>query len=156
MRRVSDPALFARPVVVTNGQYRFLVAKQLRSRDGAGSIVMFGTQPTRAATEYGYICPGRRSRPLFGIERFVEKPDAESAVRYVAKGHLWNSSNFVFRGGFLLEEYRRFEPKAAPRWTRRSSRPVHAGTHVGQWHEGASFHYLSAMQEAFPCKDERK
>ena len=125
MRRVSDPALFARPVVVTNGQYRFLVAKQLRSRDGAGSIVMFGTQPTRAATEYGYICPGRRSRPLFGIERFVEKPDAESAVRYVAKGHLWNSSNFVFRGGFSSRNI-----AASSRKRRRGGRGDRAGRYM--------------------------
>ena len=29
VRRVADPALFARPIVVTNGRYRFLVAEQL-------------------------------------------------------------------------------------------------------------------------------
>ena len=29
VRRVSDPALFGRPIVVTNDQYRFLVAEQL-------------------------------------------------------------------------------------------------------------------------------
>ena len=32
----------------------------------------------------------------------------------------------------------------------------YVGTHVADWREGASFHYLSAMQEAFPCKGERK
>jgi hypothetical protein len=32
----------------------------------------------------------------------------------------------------------------------------YAFSHVANWHEGASFHYLNAMQEAFPCKDERK
>ena len=75
---------------------------------------MFGVQPTRAATEYGYIRPGSPIRPgLFAIERFVEKPDAGTATRYVAEGYLWNSGNFVFRAGFLLEEYRRFEPDSA-------------------------------------------
>jgi mannose-1-phosphate guanylyltransferase/mannose-6-phosphate isomerase len=174
MRRVSDPALFGRPIVVTNGQYRFLVADQLAAigaeadillepvrRDSgpaiiAGAtyalrrggdpvivalaadhvvsdpggfakvcgaageaadedqIVMFGVQPTRPATEYGYIRPGPAIRPgLFGIERFVEKPDAETAARYVAEGYLWNSGNFVFRAAFLLEEYRGFEPDSA-------------------------------------------
>ena len=174
MRRVSDPALFARPIVVTNGQYRFLVAEQLAAigvqadvllepirRDSgpaivAGAtyalrrgddpvvvalaadhvvtdpqafakvcataaetahddrIVMFGVQPTRAATEYGYIRPGPPLAPgLFGIERFVEKPDAETATRYVAEGYLWNSGNFVFRAGFLLKEYHRFEPESS-------------------------------------------
>jgi mannose-1-phosphate guanylyltransferase / mannose-6-phosphate isomerase len=75
---------------------------------------MFGVKPARPATEYGYIHPGSALRPgLFAIERFVEKPDAETAARYVAEGYLWNSGNFVFRAGFLLEEYRRFEPESA-------------------------------------------
>ena len=174
IRRVADPSLFARPIIVTNGQYRFLVAEQLAAigaeadillepvrRDSgpaivaganfalrrggdavmvalaadhvvtdpgafakicklageaamADQIVMFGVQPTRPATEYGYIRPAAPIRPgLFAIERFVEKPDAETAVRYVAEGYLWNSGNFVFRAGFLLEEYRRFEPDSS-------------------------------------------
>ncbi len=174
MRRVSDPALFGRPIVVTNIQYRFLVAEQLAAigaeadvllepvrRDsgpaiaaGAGyavarggdavivalaadhvvtdhaaftkacnvgrdaadedQIVTFGMHPTRPATEYGYIRTGLPIGPgLFAIERFVEKPDAETAARYVAEGYLWNSGNFMFRAGFLLEEFRRFEPDSS-------------------------------------------
>ena len=50
---------------------------------------------------------------LFAIERFVEKPDAETAARYLAEGYLWNSGNFMFRARFLLDEYRRFEPDSA-------------------------------------------
>lgn len=172
--RVSDPALFARPIIVTNGQYRFLVAEQLAAiameadillepvrrdsgpailagaafaskRDGdaiivalaadhvvsdsgafaeacskAGEaahddqIVMFGIKPTRPATEYGYIRAGAAIGPgVFVIERFVEKPDAETAARYVAEDYLWNSGNFMFRARFLIEEYRRFEPDSA-------------------------------------------
>jgi mannose-1-phosphate guanylyltransferase/mannose-6-phosphate isomerase len=77
-------------------------------------IVMFGVKPNRAATEYGYIRPGAPLAPeLFSIERFVEKPDAETAVRYVNEGYLWNSGNFVFRASSLIEEYRRFEPESA-------------------------------------------
>jgi len=174
MRRVSDPALFGRPIVVTNAQYRFLVAEQLAAisveadilleptrrdsgpaivagagyalaRDGdtamvalaadhvitdAGAfakacgmaaaaaeddrIVTFGIRPARAATEYGYICAGPSlGAGVFTVERFVEKPDADTAARYVAEGYLWNSGNFVFRAGFLLEEYRRFEPDSS-------------------------------------------
>ena len=41
---------------------------------------------------------------------FVEKPDAETAARYVAEGYLWNSGNFLFRADVLLEELARFEP----------------------------------------------
>jgi mannose-1-phosphate guanylyltransferase/mannose-6-phosphate isomerase len=31
----------------------------------------------------------------------------------VAEGYVWNSGNFVFRAGFLLDEYRRFEPESS-------------------------------------------
>jgi Nucleotidyl transferase len=75
---------------------------------------MFGVEPTRPATEYGYIRTGHSIRPgLFAIDRFVEKPDAETAARYVADGYLWNSGNFMFRAHFLLDEYRHFEPDSA-------------------------------------------
>jgi mannose-1-phosphate guanylyltransferase / mannose-6-phosphate isomerase len=174
IRRVSDPALFDRPIVITNEQYRFLVAEQLAAvgveadvlleparRDSgpaiaAGAtyalrrgddavvvalaadhlvddaaafvkacvvaaeaarhdrIVTFGVQPARPATEYGYIKPRAAiAQELFGIERFVEKPDAETAARYVAEGYLWNSGNFVFRAATMLAEYQRFEPESA-------------------------------------------
>src|SRR3984957_19531300 len=174
LRRVSDPALFGRPIVVTNAQYRFIVAEQLAAvavkadillepirrdsgpailagaafasrRDGDAiivalaadhvvadrcafaeacsrtretaqddQIVLFGMSPPRPATEYGYICAGAAIGPgVFAIERFVEKPDAETAASYVAENYLWNSGNFMFRADFLVEEYRRFEPDSA-------------------------------------------
>jgi len=99
---VTDPAAFAKAC-------RIAAEAAVEDR-----IVMFGIEPNRPATEYGYICTGSTIRPgLFAIERFVEKPDAETAARYVAEGYLWNSGNFMFRAGFLLDEFRRFEPNSA-------------------------------------------
>jgi mannose-1-phosphate guanylyltransferase len=46
---------------------------------------------------------------MFTVEQFVEKPDMATAERYVAQGYLWNSGNFMFRAGVLIEEYRGFE-----------------------------------------------
>jgi mannose-1-phosphate guanylyltransferase / mannose-6-phosphate isomerase len=171
VRRVADPALFGQPIVITNNQYRFLVAEQLAAigiaadivlepirRDSgpaiaagaafalrrggdplvvalaadhvvtdpaafakvcglaaeaaaADRIVTFGVRPSRPATEYGYIRAGASIGPeIFAIEKFVEKPDAKTAERYVQEGYLWNSGNFIFRAGLLLDEYRSFEP----------------------------------------------
>lgn len=78
----------------------------------AGHIVTFGIQPRAASTAYGYIkCGG----PLDGsvamqVARFVEKPDAATAQRYVADGYLWNSGNFLFPAGLMLQEGQRLEP----------------------------------------------
>jgi len=171
LHRVSDPHLFGRPIVVTNAQYRFLVAEQLAEigveadillepvrrdsgpaiaagaafaakRDddpvvvalaadhvisdpaafakgcrlaadaaGADRIITFGVRPTRPATEYGYISAGASIGPqIFAVDKFVEKPDAANAKRYVEQGYLWNSGNFMFRAGLLLAEYKKFEP----------------------------------------------
>src|SRR5579864_4843514 len=40
VRRVSDPALFGRPIVVTNSQYRFLVAEQLTAIGAEADILL--------------------------------------------------------------------------------------------------------------------
>jgi mannose-1-phosphate guanylyltransferase / mannose-6-phosphate isomerase len=73
----------------------------------AGHIVTFGVEPERAATEYGYICPGDViSGSVLSVAKFVEKPDAATASDYIKSGYLWNSGNFMFRAATLLDEYR--------------------------------------------------
>jgi mannose-1-phosphate guanylyltransferase / mannose-6-phosphate isomerase len=72
-----------------------------------GNIVTFGVKPERAATEYGYIKPGNAiAGEVRAVEKFVEKPDIATAGEYVKSGYLWNSGNFMFRAGVLLDEYR--------------------------------------------------
>ena len=174
IRRVGDPKIFGKPIIVTNHQYRFLVAEQLSAigveadillephrRDSApaivagavhalrrgkapimlalaadhvvtdadafvaaclaartaaeeGYIVTFGVTPERPATEYGYICRGKKLVDgVFAAEKFVEKPDEATARSYVAGGYLWNSGNFMFGARALLDEYRGFDPASA-------------------------------------------
>jgi mannose-1-phosphate guanylyltransferase/mannose-6-phosphate isomerase len=85
----------------------------------AGRIVTFGVQPERAATGYGYISPGDVVEGSVQIvTSFVEKPDAETATRYVADGYLWNSGNFMFRADVLLAEYRNIDPTSVDAVTR--------------------------------------
>ncbi|MFO7338281.1 MAG: mannose-1-phosphate guanylyltransferase/mannose-6-phosphate isomerase [Lysobacteraceae bacterium] len=77
---------------------------------GQGRLVTFGIVPTGPETGYGYIkaAPGDGVRP---VERFVEKPDAETARAYVASGeYFWNSGMFLFRASRYLEELERFRP----------------------------------------------
>jgi mannose-1-phosphate guanylyltransferase/mannose-6-phosphate isomerase len=44
------------------------------------------------------------------VAAFREKPDAETAARYVKAGHLWNSGMFLFRAQRYLEELEKYEP----------------------------------------------
>ncbi len=72
----------------------------------AGRIVTFGVPPTHPASEYGYVEPGEAFvGSVRTVRRFVEKPDSETAERYLREGFVWNSGNFLFRAGTLLDEY---------------------------------------------------
>ena len=80
---------------------------------GAGSLVTFGVVPDAPETGYGYI---KRNAELegtraFSVARFVEKPDLETATRYVGEGdYYWNSGIFLMRTKRWLEEIGRFRP----------------------------------------------
>ena len=166
------------PILVSNGEHRFLVAEQLReigvkpevqilepvgrntapavavasfhlhSRDpdaclfvlpsdqliqdvpafhaaiaaalplaAGGSLVTFGIAPREPVTGYGYLERGEPvsgSKGSYRVARFVEKPDLETARRYVASGRFfWNSGMFVFQARRFLEELQRFRPDIA-------------------------------------------
>ncbi|HEX5507340.1 MAG TPA: mannose-1-phosphate guanylyltransferase/mannose-6-phosphate isomerase [Pseudolabrys sp.] len=80
-----------------------------------GHIVTFGIKPTEPKTSYGYILPGEPvgKSSIYAVQKFVEKPDAATAVCYVRDGYLWNSGNFLYRADTLLDELERFEPEMA-------------------------------------------
>ena len=79
-----------------------------------GGIVTFGIPPTEPKTDYGYIRVGaERIGEVRKVAAFVEKPDAQTALRYLAEGLLWNSGNFLFPPALLLSEMARFEPAMA-------------------------------------------
>ncbi len=67
-----------------------------------GRIVTLGVTPTSPSSAYGYICP--EGPGLSPVSRFVEKPDVETAARYVAEGFLWNSGNFIVLARVLMEQ----------------------------------------------------
>ncbi|HMB31568.1 MAG TPA: mannose-1-phosphate guanylyltransferase/mannose-6-phosphate isomerase, partial [Desulfohalobiaceae bacterium] len=85
-----------------------------------GRLVTFGIVPSDPKTGYGYIKKGepllRQGGSLasdaFAIERFVEKPDKESAKTYVESGgYCWNSGMFMFRADVYLSELEKSDPE---------------------------------------------
>ncbi|HEX9860948.1 MAG TPA: mannose-1-phosphate guanylyltransferase/mannose-6-phosphate isomerase [Nitrospirota bacterium] len=77
-----------------------------------GRLVVFGIKPTRPETGYGYIkLDGEIEPGAYEVERFVEKPDVETARGYVATGeYLWNSGMFVWKASEILAEMKRLMP----------------------------------------------
>ena len=78
-----------------------------------GAVVLFGVRPTAPETGFGYIEAGE---PAAGralkVRRFVEKPDAARAVRFLAAGNfLWNSGMFCFGAQAILDAMQRHAPE---------------------------------------------
>ncbi len=106
-------ALAADHIILDVAEFR---ATCLAGRAAAeqGHIVTFGIKPSEPKTSYGYILPGEEiGGGVYKVKRFVEKPDAATAERYVRDGYLWNSGNFLFRADVLLSELARLEPEMA-------------------------------------------
>ncbi len=81
-----------------------------------GHLVTLGVQPRNPETGYGYIHRGelleqRDDQPVYRVAEFVEKPDAETASRYVSSGeYYWNSGIFAWKIATLWEEFARLQP----------------------------------------------
>jgi mannose-1-phosphate guanylyltransferase len=77
-------------------------------------LVTVGMVPSRPETGYGYIVPGP---PLddtaSSVARFSEKPDAATALDFMAAGALWNSGLFAWTATRLLAEVRTHTPEVA-------------------------------------------
>jgi len=84
------------------------------------ALVTFGIRPVSPHTGYGYVQRGDEIGPgVFAVARFTEKPDAETAARYVLDGrYYWNSGMFVWRADTVLEQLRLHLPECRDGVTR--------------------------------------
>lgn len=77
-----------------------------------GTMVLFGIEPTRAETGYGYIelgaqIPATNSTSFFKVQRFAEKPDEQTARRYMESGrYVWNGGIFIYDAQIMMEEFK--------------------------------------------------
>jgi mannose-1-phosphate guanylyltransferase/mannose-6-phosphate isomerase len=115
-RNGDDPVLLVLPADHIIGDvdrfHQAVEAGRLIADDGY--LVTFGILPESAHTGYGYIQQGSGipDSPAFTVERFVEKPDTETAERYLgAGGYLWNSGMFMFKASRYLDELEKYEPR---------------------------------------------
>lgn len=76
-------------------------------------IVTFGITPKHPETGFGYIERGEPlSDGIFEIKKFWEKPDLETATRYVEGGrHDWNAGIFLFSPKVMMEELSLYAPE---------------------------------------------
>ena len=77
-------------------------------------IVCIGIKPTSPHTGYGYIHVSEPEGVIRHVESFKEKPDEDTARRYLAEGeYYWNAGIFVWNAGTIEKELRAHAPQIA-------------------------------------------
>jgi mannose-1-phosphate guanylyltransferase/mannose-6-phosphate isomerase len=110
----ADPLLLVLPadhVIRDTAAFQHAVRTALPAAE-QGQLVTFGIVPGSPETGYGYIQRGAPQGAVYGIARFVEKPDLARARQFLAAGdYYWNSGMFLFRAGRYLAELARLAPQ---------------------------------------------
>ena len=96
------------PVVVcpvdpyVEGDY-FECLKELSDEAGRGNanLTLMGIEPIYPSEKYGYIIPESKAH-ISAVLAFREKPDIETAKKYITQGALWNGGVFAFRLSYIL------------------------------------------------------
>lgn len=86
--------------------------KAVQAAEETDALVTIGIRPTFPSTGYGYILnqdvPGKEYKQ---VEEFVEKPDEETAKRYLASGkYAWNSGMFIWKASTILSYFEKLLP----------------------------------------------
>jgi len=103
--------------VIEDGAAFHAAILQAAALAGDGALATFGIVPTAPETGYGYIHRGAAVAAGAGgyaVDKFVEKPDADTARAFVADGgYYWNSGMFLFSAQSYLAELTRYQPAIA-------------------------------------------
>jgi len=106
-------------VIRDSSRFRRAVAAGATQVEHDGGLLTFGVRPTRPETGFGYLRIGDEHAmvndwPVHRLAEFVEKPDHDTARRYLVEGgYLWNSGMFVWPVAELLGEIDRQLPLLA-------------------------------------------
>ena len=80
------------------------------------SIITLGMNPDRPETGYGYIKKDENeirmlNSKVYGVERFVEKPNLSKAIEYLNEGsYLWNGGMFLWNIDSILNKIKLYMP----------------------------------------------
>lgn len=109
----NDPILVVAPAdqaINDNDAFRLAMCQAVESAD-EGNIVILGITPDRPETGYGYIKTVVTQEKVAIVERFVEKPDRDTAQAYLDEGgYYWNAGLFVLKASVWLEALAFFRP----------------------------------------------
>jgi len=75
-------------------------------------LVTIGIKPTYPETGYGYIKACISNDSALPVERFIEKPDIETARKYIIdENYFWNSGIFVWKTSTIIKNFKELMPQ---------------------------------------------
>lgn len=103
--------------IVTNPvEFRRIITSSLRFVAETDAIVTLGMKPNRPETGYGYIqadlsVPSARNKEMYRVDSFKEKPDLETAQKYITQGNFfWNAGIFIWNVSTIVNAFRVYQP----------------------------------------------
>ncbi len=103
-------------IVTNTEEFRRVVTQCLIFTGETDAIVTLGMKPTRPETGYGYIqadltANSPRNKEIFRVDKFREKPDLETAQRYIKqKNFFWNAGIFIWSVSTIVNAFRIYKP----------------------------------------------
>lgn len=99
----EDEAVVVCPVdpYVDNTYYEAVEQLQKLAEEGNANLTLMGIEPTVPSEKYGYIIP-ESGESVSKVKEFKEKPDKETAKKYIKENALWNAGIFAFKLSYLL------------------------------------------------------
>lgn len=92
-------------------RFRDAVSRAVTSA-GNGGLTIFGIEPNRPETAYGYVQVEDPLQPVSRAVKFVEKPSVDVARQLVADGrHLWNAGMFCGRASAFIDAFVKHAPE---------------------------------------------
>lgn len=88
---------------VENEYFEALKGLSAQADKGEANIVLMGIEPSYPSEKYGYILPVDNEE-ISEVKSFKEKPDIETAQKYILQGALWNGGVFAYKLKYILDK----------------------------------------------------
>lgn len=105
VQKVSeDEAVVVCPVdpYVDDSYFEALAKLAKLAESGGANLSLMGIEPTEPSEKFGYIIPDTKDT-VSQVDTFKEKPDVETAKKYIEQGALWNGGVFAYKLGYVMK-----------------------------------------------------